>query len=90
MQYLVDPDARSKGVALFEHAAHFAIRQGRTLTMTLLSLQSDREKEFGIIFPPVRDYGKSRYYSLAIREKSGSQKVHPDFRGIYMTPIANI
>jgi len=38
--------------------------------------------------PCVGKNKKSCYYSLAILEKSGSQKVHADFLDLYMTPIS--
>ena len=85
VQYLADPDAHGKVDILFEHAAHFAIRKGLTLTMTSLS---DSKTEVCMSVPRVGKNEKSRYYSLAIREKSGSQKVHADFLDLYMTPIS--
>lgn len=84
VEYLTDPDAHSKADILFEQAAHWAIRRGCTLTMTPLSSDST---EVDMLVPPVKNKENSRYYSLAIREKSGSQKVHPDFLGLYMTPV---
>jgi hypothetical protein len=38
--------------------------------------------------PRVGKNEKSRYYSLAIREELGSQKVHADCLNLYMTPIS--
>jgi len=85
VQYLADPDAHGKAGILFEHAAHFAIRKGLTLTITSLS---DSKTEVSMSVPRVGKNEKSRYYSLAIREKSGLQKVHADFLDLYMTPIS--
>jgi hypothetical protein len=85
MQCLADPEACAKAGRLFEHAAHFIIRKGLTLTMTSLS---DLTTKVHIAVPHVGKNEKSRYYSLAIREKSGSQKVHADSLDLYMTPIS--
>jgi len=85
VQYLADPDAHSKAAILFEHAAHFALRKGLTLTMTSLS---DSKTKVRMSVPRVGKNENSRYYSLAIREEPGSQKVHADFLNLYMTPIS--
>jgi hypothetical protein len=88
VDYLADPDARGKGGTLFEHAAHSVIRKGCKLMMTLLSPQSGKEEVVGVFVPAVQDHDKSRYFSLAIREESGSQNVHPNFLDLYMTPTS--
>jgi hypothetical protein len=86
VQYLPDPDAHTKAGILFEHAAHCSIRKGLVLKMTCLS--SGRNLKVSIPVTAVGKNEKSRYYSLAIREKSGSQHVHADFLDLYMTPIS--
>ena len=86
MQYLADPDARTKAGILFEHAAHFSIRKGLTLDMT--SLSSGTNLQVCMPVTPDGKNEKSHYYSLAIRETSGSQMVHPDFLDLYLTPIS--
>jgi hypothetical protein len=85
VHYLADSDARTKAGILFEHAAHFSIRKGLTLNMTSLP---DANLQVCIPVTPDGKNEKSRYYSLAIRETSGSQKVHPDFLDLYLTPIS--
>jgi hypothetical protein len=85
VQCLADPDARAKASNLFEQAANFSIRKGITLNMT--SLSSGTNLQVDIPVTPDGKDEKSRYYSLAIRETSGSQKVHPDFLDLYLTPI---
>jgi hypothetical protein len=85
VQYLADPDAHSKAGILFEHAAHFALRKGLTLTMTSLS---DLKTKVRMSVPRVGKNENSCYYSLAIREEPGSQKVHADFLNLYMTPVS--
>jgi hypothetical protein len=91
VQYLADPDARSKAGILFEHAAHFVIRKAITLNMIPLSAGTRRKlnmgKEVDVTIPAVGNNQKSRYYSLDIQECPGSQKVHPDFLSLYMTPV---
>jgi hypothetical protein len=86
VQYLADPDAHSKAGILFEHAAHFTICRGLTLTMA--SLSSDSKMAVGILIPAVGDNAKSRYYVLNIWKESGSQQVHADFLDLYMTPMS--
>jgi hypothetical protein len=90
VQYLADPDARSKAGILFEHAAHFAIRKATTLSMICLSdapRMLNMGKKVDVTIPTVGNNEKSHYYSLDIRESPGSQNVHPDFLGLYMTPV---
>ena len=91
VQYLADPDARSKAGILFKHAAHFAIRKTTTLSMICLSAGTRRKLNLGkkvdTNIPTVGNNEKSCYYSLDIRESPGSQNVHPDFLGLYMTPV---
>lgn len=67
-------------------AAHFSVRRGLTLTTTTLC--SGSKSQVCISVPRVGKNEKSRYYYLAIREASCSQKAHKDFLGLYMTPIA--
>lgn len=86
VQCLADPDAHAKAGILFEHAAHFSIRKGLTLSMT--SLSSGTKLQVCIPVTSVQKTEKSHHYSLAIRETSGSQKVHPDFLNLYLTPIS--
>ena len=88
MEYLANPIAQSPAGVLFEQAAHYSIRKGLTLTMT--SLPSGTTLDLFIPGIPVEKNEKSRYYSLSIREKSGSQAVHPDFLNLYMTPKSKI
>ena len=85
MEYLTDPDSHTKAGTLFEHAAHHSIRKGLTLSMTCLS--SGVKLEADIPGTPAEKNEKSRYYSLAIWEKPGSQNVHEDYLNLYMTPI---
>jgi hypothetical protein len=90
-QHLADPDAHSKAAILFKHAAHFAIRQAITLSMIRLSAGTrrkfDKGKKVDMTIPTVGYNEKSHYYSLDIRASEGSQNVHPDFLGLYMTPV---
>ena len=86
MEYLSDPSTRGPGGVLFEQAAHYSIRKGFTLTMA--RLPSGETLDVSIPYIPVEKGEKSRYYSLSIGEKSRSQKVHPDFLDLYMTPIS--
>lgn len=89
VQYLADPNARGKAGVLFKHtahAAHAAIRKGRTLN--IIPLSSDPTVDEFIQIPPVGNDGSSRYYSLAILDKKASQNVHADFLNLYMTPIS--
>jgi hypothetical protein len=87
-KYLANPDTHVVAGVLFEHAAHFSIRKGLKLTMTALpsgpglleiDITGTRQAAANL---------KNRYYSLDIREKSGSHDVHPDFLDLYMTPIS--
>ena len=84
-EYLADPDTHDIASILFEHAAHFSIRKGLTLSMT--RLPSGPKLDIYIPGTPVAKKEKSHYYSLSIREKPGSQNVHADFLNLYMTPI---
>jgi len=90
-QHLADLDARSKAGILFEHAAHFAIRQPVMLNMFRLSASTRRKLDMGkkvdMTIPAVGNNEKSRYYSLDIQESPDSQNVHPDFLGLYTTPV---
>ncbi|KAF8220128.1 hypothetical protein L208DRAFT_1382747 [Tricholoma matsutake] len=86
VQYLADPDAHTKAGILFKHAAHCSIGKGLVLRMTCLS--SGKNLEVSIPVTAVGKNEKSRYYSLAIRKKSGSQDVHADFLDLYMTLIS--
>jgi hypothetical protein len=86
LDQLADPYSHGKAGCLFEHAAHFVIRRG--LTLAIAPLSSDSKTEDSIPVPTVGDNEKSRYFFLDIREKSGSQKVHKDCLGLYMTPIS--
>ena len=86
VQYLADPEAHDKAGILFEHAAHFCIRKGLTLNMT--SLSSGTKLQVCLPATPVEKNEQSRYYCLAIREAPGSQKVHPDFLDLYLTPMS--
>jgi len=88
MEYLADPNTHGPAGVLFEQAAHYSIRKGLTLTMA--PLRSGTTLDVSIPSIPVEKNEKSRYYSLSIRERSGSQKVHPDFLDIYMTPKSKI
>jgi hypothetical protein len=87
LRHLADPDTRSAAGILFEHAAHFSIRKGRTLRLTPLFLLG-WTRYISIPAMPVGKHEKSLYHSLAVREKSGCQNVHPDFLNLYMTPIS--
>ncbi|KAM6503866.1 hypothetical protein JOM56_000809 [Amanita muscaria] len=88
MEYLNDPTAHSPAGVLFEQAAHYSIRKG--LTLTIAPLPSGTTLDVSIPGIPVEKNEKSRYYSLSIREKSGSRNVHPDFLDLYMTPKSKI
>ncbi|KIL55326.1 hypothetical protein M378DRAFT_56130, partial [Amanita muscaria Koide BX008] len=88
MEYLNDPTAHSPAGALFEQAAHYSIRKG--LTLTIAPLPSGTTLDVSIPGITVEKNEKSRYYSLSIREKSGSRNVHPDFLDLYMTPKSKI
>jgi hypothetical protein len=88
MEYLADPNAHGPAGILFEQAAHYSIRKG--ITLTIASLPSGTTLDVSIPGIPVEKNEKSRYYFLSIREKSGSQKVHPDFLDLYMTPKSKI
>jgi hypothetical protein len=91
VQYLADPDARSKAGILFEHAAHFAIHKATTLSMIRLSAGTRRKLDMGqkvdVTIPAVGNNEKSRYFSLDIRESPGSQHVHQNSLDLYMTPV---
>ncbi|KIL54248.1 hypothetical protein M378DRAFT_19091 [Amanita muscaria Koide BX008] len=88
MEYLNDPNAHSPAGILFEQAAHYSIRKG--LTLTIAPLPSGTILDVSIPGIPVEKNEKSRYYSLSIREKSGSRNIHPDFLDLYMTPKSKI
>jgi len=82
--YLANPWAHGAAGAVFEQGAHYSIRKGLTLTMARLPLGEALDVSIPSI--PVERSEKSRYYSLPIREKQGSQNFHPDFLDLYMTP----
>ena len=84
MKYLANPYTHGAASTVFEQGAHYSIRKGLTLTMARLPFGTT----LGVSIPgiAVEKNEKSRYYSLSVREKQGSQNVHPDFLDLYMTP----
>jgi len=88
MKFVANPYARGAAGVLFEQGAHYSIRKGLTLTMACLPFGTTLDVSIPGI--PVEKNEKSRYYSLSIREKQGSQNVHPDFLDLYMTPKSKI
>ena len=88
MEYLADPNTHGPAGVLFEQAAHYSIRKGLELAIT--PLPSGTTLDVSISGIPVEKNEKSRYHSLSIWEKSGSQNVHPSFLDLYMTPKSKI